>query len=86
MVVVITPRGRILLDKLIVAQVVKNLPPMEPRGSLLCIHYAFPLVPILSQINLVHTLTLYSFQIHFIIISTSTPRFSKWCFPFRLAN
>jgi hypothetical protein len=41
-----------------------------------------PFAPVLSRLNLVHTLAPYFFQIHFNSILPSTPKSSKWSFSF----
>jgi hypothetical protein len=48
------------------------------------IHTILPLVPVPSQINLVHTLQPHFPEIHFSIIFPSIPRSSEWFLPFRL--
>jgi len=42
-----------------------------------CVHNSLPLDPTLSRVNLVHTLTLYSFKIYFNIILSYAPRSPK---------
>jgi len=44
------------------------------------IHSSPPLVPTLSQINLVHTFCSYFFETHFNIILTASPIFPSWFF------
>jgi len=51
-----------------------------------CIHNSLPLVPIQSQINLIHTFPLYFPKIHSNIIFPSMPRSFKWSRPFRFSN
>jgi hypothetical protein len=43
-------------------------------------------VPILCQMNLIHTSKSYVPKIHFNIVLSSMPRSSKWSLPFRLSN
>jgi len=49
-------------------------------------HKSPPEVPILSQMNPVHTLPPFSPKIHSNIIFQSTPRSAKWSRPFRFPN
>jgi len=50
---------------------------MESEGSLPCP----PLVPILSQMNLVHIHTLIFFKIHYNVSLPTMPRSTKWSLP-----
>jgi hypothetical protein len=54
---------------------------MQPEGSLPC-----SLVPILSQIEPVHTTRSYLSKIHFIIVHPPTSWSSQWSLPFRLSH
>jgi hypothetical protein len=49
-------------------------------------HYSSAPVPILRQINPIHTTETYYPKVNFNIILPSTPRYSEWSFPFRLSN
>jgi hypothetical protein len=73
----LNPWNRVL-EKLLVAQLVKKFPTFyEPKG-----HKSVPLVPVLSQMNSLHTLISYFFKIHFNITLPSMPRSPKWSLPF----
>jgi len=68
-------------------------PPVKKKKRLLYnpqAHYRVqdipPLVPILSQMNLVHILSPYFSEIHCNIILPSTLRFSSWSLPFRFTD
>jgi hypothetical protein len=55
---------------------------METEDSLLCSQQPAP-VNTLSQMNPVHIITTYPFEINFNIIISSTPRPPKWSHPLR---
>jgi hypothetical protein len=79
--------GRILLEKLIVAQLVKKLSDFYGNCDLITIFIRSPsLVPVLIQINLVHTLTIYYSKIPFNIILPSTLLSPKGSLPSRFAD
>jgi len=82
----LTSGSKVLLEKLIVTQLVKNSPPfMELEGSLPC-HNNPPLFPILNQTSLVHTFRPYFPRIHSNVILPSTPMSSDWSPPLRFSN
>jgi hypothetical protein len=54
---------------------------MEPKGSLQCSQEPPP-VPILSQINPIHTISPYLSKIHFNIVQPPTSWSSQWSLSF----
>jgi hypothetical protein len=83
----LTPWSRVLLVKLIVTQLVKNIPRLlrNPKFHHR-IHKILPLVSILSQINPTHTFLLYFSKVNSNIILISMLRSFKRSFPFRLSD
>ena len=83
----LTPYSIVLLEKLTGSQLVKKFPAFYGAPK---VHYRThkrpPPVPILSQLDPVHTLTSYFPKIHLIIISPSTPRSPKWLLSFRFPH
>jgi hypothetical protein len=72
--------SRVLFGNFKAPPLVSNLPVF--CGT--CVHQSPPLVPLLSQINSVHTLPSYFSNIHFSITCPCTPRACKWCVPLTL--
>jgi len=84
----LTPCSRVPLEKLILTHLVKKC---QEIPCLLwnlkvhyCIHKGLPQIPVLIQMNLVHTFPLYFPKIHSNIILPSMSTSSKWSLPFRL--
>jgi hypothetical protein len=83
----LTPWSRVHLEKLIVRSASQEILRLfwNPK-----VHYRVykspPPVPIVSQMNLIHTPKSYFPKIHFNIILPFTPRSSEWSLPFRLSN
>ena len=86
-ILIITPRCRVLLEKLTCLQLVKKLPSFlwNPK-----VHYRThkhpPPVPILGQPNPVHIPTSHLLEIHPNIIHTSTPRSPQWFLSLRFPH
>jgi hypothetical protein len=79
-----TPWSRVLLEKSLVAQLVKKFPPlMEPKSSLPCSQE--PTTGLYPDSDPVHTFLPYFPKIHFNIILPSTARTYEFSFPLREA-
>ena len=75
----LTPWSRVLLEKLTGFQLVKKFPRVLRNPKLYyCIHKCPPPVPILSQLDPVHTSTTHYLKIYLYIIFPSTPGSPKW--------
>jgi len=64
----------------------RNLPQFIQPAVHCYSHKNLPPVPIMSQINPVHTLPSYFYMAHFNIIVSSMPRSSKWSVSFRFPH
>ena len=74
----LTPLSRVLLKKLTGTHVFKKFPTFYGTRKFITSFKTPPLVPIVSQINPVHTLISHFVKNYFNIILPSTPGSSKW--------
>jgi hypothetical protein len=80
----LTPSSRVLNEKLIVAQIVKKLTAFcQTRIFITRVYKSSPLVPGLSLMNSVHTLTPF---VGYSLILTIHLCFSKWSLPFKCSE
>jgi len=73
----------IIIEKLTVAQLVKKISAFYEIRNFISVHNILPLDAVLSQMNLIHILTPYSFKIHFNITIPSMLRLTQYFLPFR---
>jgi len=82
-----TACSRVLLEKLIVTQLVKNSPRFLLNAKVRYrVHMSPTRVPILAQTNPVHSLQTYFFHIHSGIILPSTPTSTECSLPVRFSD
>jgi len=75
----LTPRITVLLEKLTGSQLVKKFPAFyETQRLITAVTQCLLTVPILSQLDPVHTPTPHFLKIYLNIILSSTPKSSKW--------
>jgi len=77
---------RRVLEMLTLTHLVKNFSVFYGIRRLISVFQSPPLVHILSQMHLVHTLPPDFFKIHYNIIFPSTPRPSEWSLPFKFSE
>jgi hypothetical protein len=82
----LTPWRKVQLEKLIVAQLVKDFPPLWNPKFHYIVHKSPPLVYILSQMHPAHTFQSFFPKINSDIIFPSTSRSSAWSLPFRFSD
>jgi hypothetical protein len=83
----VTPWNIVLIEKLLVAQLVKKVPTFCGKPEVHYRIYKNPwMVPVLSHVNLVHTLRRYFFKIHRNIILPCMLWSLKWSLPFKFCN
>jgi hypothetical protein len=81
----LTPWSRVLREKLTVTHLVKKFPSFYGTRWFITVYKCPPLVPILNEMNTVHTFPPYFPKINSNIILPSTPRSSEWSLLFRIS-